>query len=78
MAAADPKVATNDKAEGGKKEALFDKGKASYDVDTRRRLIGYEDMQDQAAVVIGASKASKVLCVGCGTGNSLFSTPLLL
>jgi SAM-dependent methyltransferase len=73
---------------------LFERMKTSYDVDTRRRLIGsvarsecaaaprdfphsvccrYDDLHGVAAVAIGASKASKVLCVGCGTGQELIT-----
>jgi ubiquinone/menaquinone biosynthesis C-methylase UbiE len=33
----------------------------------------YDDLHGVAGVAIGASKASKVLCVGCGTGQELIT-----
>jgi tRNA (cmo5U34)-methyltransferase len=58
--------------------AVFDKDVphlilADYDAGARRNIIGYEDVHSLAGIMVGASTASKLLVVGCGTGQECVS-----
>ncbi len=69
--------AKDSKSGGG---ALFDNAsKSNYDVDTRRRIIGYDDMHHATPTILGAkhlaaaTQPQKILCVGCGSGQEVIT-----